>query len=187
MCRWLLCIFVPCEYLIFSEEESCISNNEVKCKPIRFHESITVCTEHGSLPHPHDCAKFFKCLNRGNVHCLCKCAQEESYFHLEEKKCKSLHSPPISGHCRDDLKKKIPIPEFKLDQTGGNEILHPVFKMMEDFRGQKPARRHFRDSFISINKSKIVNVIDDNFPVWVITVLVSCMVTAAVGMILYFY
>ncbi len=77
------------------------------------------------------------------------------------------------------IKKRLPIPKLNLDKAGGNAV-----------KQGRNGRQHIRDSlrYIKASSSSLnKQVIEDDFPVWLITLLVSCFVTAAMAIILYFY
>ena len=121
------------------------------------------------------------CPNKGKLTCLCKCKDEKTFFDLKMKVCRPFDNDTLSGHCpikeKAELKKKIPIekiPVVKLKKVRGNNIMK-----------KRPERRHYRDGHIQSPANG--DVIDDDFPVWAITILVSCFVTAAMGTVIYFY
>ncbi len=116
------------------------------------------------------------CPTKGTLTCSCECTKGNNFFDFEKKLCQPVDIRTTSGHCSDELKKKIQIPE-----TLGEEA------SKKDIGKNRRERRLYRDGHLKSLKGTNGTVIDDDFPVWAVTILVSGFVTAAMGIVLYFY
>ena len=80
------------------------------------------------------------------------------------------------------------------DFLGGLKTENDIIKSMSELSKEQEAQAAFPDTTMShlelntvnITSEKII-IIDDNFPVWAISLAVSAAVTIAVGIILFFY
>ncbi len=141
---------------------------------------MMTCLEEGYLQHPYDCQKFFKCASRGNLPCLCKCRWENSFFDLSTKRCEYIDWTMPEERCRHI--KKILNRNYKVDGKHRHSLQHPVFQLLEEIVG---TRNHKSNMYG--NESQVAIIVDDNFPVWAISLFASTMVTVAVGFIVYYY
>ncbi len=141
---------------------------------------MMTCVEDGFLQHPYDCQKFFKCISRGNLPCLCKCRWENSFFDLSTKRCEFLDWTISGERCRHV--RKSGNRKYTMDGKHWHSLQHPVFQLLEEIVGSRNKK-----SYMYGNKSQIAIVVDDHFPVWAISLLASTMVTVAVGFIVYYY
>ena len=105
------------------------------------------------------------------------------------EKCGQINEANACG-----INRKFKVKAENKDFLGGLKTENDIIKSMPELSKEQEAQVAFLDTTMShlqlntvdITSEKIL-IIDDNFPVWAISLAVSAAVTIAVGIILFFY
>ncbi len=176
----------------FSGLRRCQSDAEVRCKPVKADMTDFFCIKVGDSPHLEDCTKFYRCSSVMDAQpCLCRCRRRNTAWDEESHLCTqqaAVTSCRVNGKFSGKLG-SVDFPEegFKKE----NDIIKSMFEGSNEKNsdGSNYARTQspVDSSTLNFTAGDIVVVIDDDFPVWAISLAVSAAVTFAVGIILYFY
>ena len=174
---------------LFSGTKRCFGDQWARCRPLKNEVSDFVCIEKGYSLHATDCTKFYRCSNVNNQPCICRCRHKNMFLDLNSGKCGQINEANACG-----MNKKFKVKAKDKDFLGGLKKENDIIKSMSELSKEQEAQvaflhttvSHLELNTVNITSEKIL-IIDDNFPVWAISLAVSAAVTIAVGIILFFY
>ena len=174
---------------LFSGTKRCFGDQWTRCRPLKNEVSDFVCIEKGYSLHATDCTKFYRCSNVNNQPCICRCRHKNMFLDLNSGKCGQINEANACG-----MNKKFKVKAKDKDFLGGLKKENDIIKSMSELSKEQEAQvaflhttvSHLELNTVNITSEKIL-IIDDNFPVWAISLAVSAAVTIAVGIILFFY
>ena len=173
----------------FAGTRRCPSDQMVKCRAAKKPLNDFVCVEKGDSVHPRDCTKFYRCAERNSHPCICRCRFKTLIWDTKSSQCKTQAN---EAPCRIPKRMGEKSEHTHKDIHGGLKKENDVIKSM--FDSEEPKHKQVLKSQLSSLELNTFNltsinavIIDDDFPVWAISLAVSALVTLAVGIILYVY